>query len=269
MHPRVCLHQVGFLDESTSAFIGFCREIGVSEVTLVNPLSLGPTVLDEALAALAPGGVRVGTVVQPFARYPDLDRDAGEAATRFNAAIDAAAALGCGHVYTITGGRGALGWEAAAERFAALIAPCIDHAAARGVTISVETANLLNADMHIAHTLDDTIRLAELAGIGVTLDIGAIWAESDLARRFARALPRTRLVQLCDWVPGDRTSPCKAVIGDGMVPVEAIVASLLDLGYEGSFDLELVGARIVAEGHRSAFARAAENLSNLLVKLGA
>jgi sugar phosphate isomerase/epimerase len=269
MHSRVSLHQVGFLAESTAAFIGFCREIGVGEVTLANPLSLGPAVLDEALAALAPGGVRVGTVVQPFARYPNLERDEGEAAARLDAAIGAAAALGCRHVYTITGGRGALGWEAAAERFAALIAPCIDHASERGVAISVETANLFNADIHIAHTLDDTIRLAELAGIGVTLDIGAIWAESDLAGRFARALPRTRLVQLCDWVPGDRDSPCKAVIGDGMVPIERIVTDLLELGYEGALDLELVGTRIAAEGHRAAFARAAEALSDLLVKLGA
>ena len=269
MHPRVCLHQVGFLSESTAAFIAYCREIGVGEVTLANPLSLGPAVLDEALAALAPGGVRVGTVVQPFARYPDLEHDEGEAALRMMAAIDAAAALGCPHLYTITGGRGGLDWEAAAERFATLLAPCRDHATAKGVALSVETSNLLNADIHIAHTLDDTIALAELAGIGVTLDLGATWAESGLRTKFARALPRTRLVQLCDWVPGDRTTPCKAVVGDGMIPVERIVSDLLELGYTGSFDLELVGERIVAEGHRLAFARSAEALSNLLVRLGA
>ena len=269
MHPRVCLHQVGFLPEATPAFAQFCRDMGVRHMTLVNPQALGPLALAETQAALAGGGTAAHALVQPFARYPDLEADAGEAAERLGQAIEAAATLGAGHVYVITGGRGGLGWEAAAERFAALIAPCLPLAAARGVALSVETANLLNADMHIAHTLDDTIRLAEVAGIGVTLDVGAIWAESGLRAKFARALPLTRLVQLNDYVAGDRTTPCKAVPGDGMIPLEAIVADLLDLGYQGVFDLELTGERIAQEGHRSAFARAANWLSNLLTRLGA
>jgi len=77
------------------------------------------------------------------------------------------------------------------------------------------------------------------------------------------------LVQLCDYVPGDRTTPCKSVPGDGVIPLERIVGDLLELGYQGVFDLELVGQRIVAEGHRAAFKRGAEMLSELLVKLGA
>ena len=116
IHPRVCLHQVGFLAEPTPAFIAFCREIGVRHMTLANPLSLGPTALADTAGALAAGNTAVHTLVQPFARYPDLERDEGEAAERLNAAIDAAAALGAGHVYVITGGRGSLDWEAAAER---------------------------------------------------------------------------------------------------------------------------------------------------------
>lgn len=269
MHPKVSLNQVGFLSESTPAFIAFAREIGVANVVVANPLSLGPQVLDETLAALAPGGVRIACVMQPFARYPDLERDEGGAAEHMNRAIEAAAALGSPLIYIVSGGRGGLDWESAAARCAELIAPCVDHAKAHGVELLVETANLLNADIHIGHTLDDTIRLAEMAGIGLCLDIGAVWAESGLREKFARAVPDTRLVQLCDWVAGDRASPCKSVPGDGMVPLERIVGDLLDLGFDGVFDLELVGQRIVAEGHRSAFKRAAENLSGILVKLGA
>lgn len=269
MHPRVCLHQVGFLSESTAAFIAFCRAIGVGHMTLANPHMLGPTVLEEALAELADGGTRVATLTQPFARFPDLEKDQGGAQAALLPAISAATALGAGHVYVVSGPRGGLDWEAAADRFAALIAPCRDAALAAGIELTVETANLLNADIHIAHTLDDTIRLAEIAGIGVTIDLGACWFEGDLAHKFARAMPLTRLVQISDYVPGDRSTPCRAVPGDGCVPLERLIGQLLDLGYAGVFDIELTGPRITEEGHRQAFARAADYLSEILVRLGA
>jgi sugar phosphate isomerase/epimerase len=137
------------------------------------------------------------------------------------------------------------------------------------VALSVETANMLNADIHIAHTLDDTIRLAEIAQIGVTIDLGACWFEGNLADKFHRALPSTRLVQVSDYVLGDRITPHRAVPGDGAVPLERLCGQLLELGYTGVFDIELTGPRIDAEGHRAAFRRAAENLAEKLIWLGA
>lgn len=269
MHPRVCLHQVGFLSEPTSAFIAFCRQIGVGHMTLVNPHMLGPEVLDEALAELAKGGPRVETVNQPFARYPDIEHDTGEAAAKLNEAIEATAALGAPQLYIVTGGRGSLDWEQAAERLAELIAPCRDLARQRGIALLVENANSLNADLHIAHTLDDTVHLAQIMQIGVCIDLGACWFEGALREKFTRALPLTGLVQVSDYVLGDRVTPHRAVPGDGAVPLERQIGLLLELGYEGVFDLELVGPRIEAEGHRQAMKRAAENLSEMLVRLGA
>ncbi|MCJ2178311.1 sugar phosphate isomerase/epimerase family protein [Novosphingobium album (ex Hu et al. 2023)] len=269
MHPRVCLHQVGFLSEPTAAFVQFCREMGVQHMTLAQPDALDPSEIGELKAALTAGGTFPTNMTQPFARHPDLERDTGGAGLALNQAIDAAAALGTRHIYIVSGGRGTLDWEAAAVRLAELIAPCRAHAAGLGVTLSIETANLLNADIHFAHTLDDTIRAAEIAGLDVTIDLGACWFEGGLKEKFARAMPRTRLVQVSDYVPGDRSTPCRAVPGDGMVPLERLLGDLLEAGYEGVFDLELLGPRIAAEGHREAFARAAGNLSELLTKLGA
>lgn len=269
MDPRVCLHQVGFLAESTDAFIRFCGEIGVRHTTLALVPGTGPEAYDQARAALADSGVAAANWAHPFARFPDLEADSGEAAERLNATIDACAAIGCGHIYLVSGGRGSLDWEDAAEAMARLLTPCRDRAAAAGVQLSVETANLLNADIHIAHTLDDTIRLAEIAGIGITIDLGASWFEGDLRRKFARAMPATRLVQVSDYVLGDRSTPCRAVPGDGVVPLERQIGWLLEAGYDGVFDIELTGPRILKEGHRAAFARAAENLSDILAKVGA
>lgn len=122
---------------------------------------------------------------------------------------------------------------------------------------------------HMAHTLEDTITLADIAGIGVCIDIHPCWFEGGLRRRFNRAASILGLVQVSDYVLGDKAAPCRAVPGDGAIPLERILGDLLEEGYRGVFDLELLGPRIESEGARAATKRAAENLSGILAKLGA
>ena len=83
-----------------------------------------PGGVEEALRALAAGGPRVANVNHPFAVYPDLESDGGQATEKLIEAIDIAVTLGAAGVYLLTGGRGSLTWEQAADRFADLIAPC-------------------------------------------------------------------------------------------------------------------------------------------------
>jgi sugar phosphate isomerase/epimerase len=268
-HPRVSLHQVAFMGESTEDFIAHCRAIGAQHATLVTPKLFLEGETEAAIAELARGGVSATTVNHVFGIYPNLEADTGEAARQLKRAIDVTGAVGGKQIYLISGGRGSLSWEQAAERFAALIAPCREYADTKGVRLLVENASALNADMHMAHTLPDATRLAETAGIGVCMELHACWMEGNLDEHFARAIPITGLVQASDYILGDRCTPCRAVPGDGVIPLERIFRQLLDLGYEGLFDLELVGPRINEEGCYPASTRAAEYLSELLIRLGA
>jgi len=269
MHPRVCLHQVAFIQESTASFIHFCQSIGVRHTTLVTPLLMRPGESESAARAVASGASQVTVINHPFATTSDLGH-AGEAETaRLLEAIEIAAKLGARVIYLVSGGRGSLGWEAAAQRFAELVASCLAPARENGIRLLVETASSFNVDIHIAHTLGDTIRLAEMAGIGVCLDLHACWFEGDLKKTIARAMPITGLVQVSDYVSGDRSAPCRAVPGDGMIPLQQLLGDILEAGYEGVFDLELVGPRIEHEGPQAAARRAAEYLSELLTRLGA
>jgi sugar phosphate isomerase/epimerase len=269
IHPRISLHQVACMDRTTTAFVDHCRSLGVAQVTLVTPKLMQPGGLEEAQEALRASGVQCHTVNHPLAMGSSLDRIGAEETEGLLRAIDIAASLGAANIYMVSGGRGALLWDAAAERFAALVEPCLGPARHKGVRLLVETASHLNVDMHLAHTLDDTVRLAEIAGIGVCIELAACWFEADLSAKFRRALPNTGLVQVSDYVAGDRATPNRAVPGDGMVPLAWLIGDLLAAGYTGMFDLELVGPRIDAEGGLAATKRAAERLSELLVKLGA
>ena len=97
----------------------------------------------------------------------------------------------------------------------------------------------------------------------------ACWTEAGLRETIARAVPRCGLIQIADYVPGDRALPARAVPGDGAVPIRRMIEWALEAGYEGAFDIELMGPRIDAEGHLEAVRRAADRLDATLRELGA
>ncbi len=91
MHPRVSLHQVAFLNETTAAFLAHCRDIGVQQATLVSPALTRPGGIDEARAA----GVRIASINHPFAVHPDLEYDGARATGALDDVIEIAVSLGC------------------------------------------------------------------------------------------------------------------------------------------------------------------------------
>ena len=183
--------------------------------------------------------------------------------------IDAAAAVGASTVYLLTGGRGRLRWTQAAQRFCDMVGPCAERAHRAGVALAIENASSLYADLHLAHTLRDTITLAEMSGLDICIDVFHCWAEGDVEDLMQHALPRTRLIQLSDYVLGDRSLPGRAVPGDGTIPIEAFVSRALAGGYAHGFDLELIGPRIEAEGRLESARRACDVVGAMLDKLGA
>jgi len=265
VHPRISLHQVAFIADPTTVFLDFCCSIGVQHCTLAAPCMQ----TQQSRSSVKQSPVKVGCINHLFAVHPNLESDDGTAAKKLLDSIEIASELGAPAIYLLTGGRGTLSWDEGAMRFADLLAPCRDAARNAGIRLLVENSSALNADIHMAHTLPDATRLAQIAGIGICAELHACWTEADLHGNLARAMPLTALVQVSDYVLGDRSTPCRAVPGDGSIPLEAILRDVLDLGYSGLFDLELVGPRIAAEGAREACARAAHYLSDLLDKLGA
>ena len=65
-------------------------------------------------------------------------------------------------------------------------------------------------------------------------------------------------MQICDYKLGTFDMPNRCAIGDGDIPVERLMATVLDAGYEGPFDLEILGPRIEEEGYRAPIARSVE-----------
>jgi sugar phosphate isomerase/epimerase len=76
------------------------------------------------------------------------------------------------------------------------------------------------------------------------------------------------LVQIGDYRLGSFNIPNRCAIGDGDIPVERLMTLLLDAGYEGPLDLEILGPAIEEEGYRAPIARSVERASEMLYRLG-
>lgn len=254
MHGRVSVHSVTFLGTPVAEQHAIWRALGLTRLSLIDSQLAEPGLRQ----LIEQHGYSVDTVYHLFESGADLSR-----------VIENAAAVGARVVYMLTGGRGELAWEQAAERFCAAIAPCVDEARQAGVALAIENASALYADIHFTHTLRDTTTLAEMAGVGICIDLFHCWAEADLAGLVDRALPRTVQIQLSDYVLGDRALPARAVPGDGVIPIEPVIRQALDGGYAHGFDLELIGPRIEAEGRVEAARRSCDRVSAMLKRLGA
>lgn len=267
MHERLSVHNVTFYGATLDELRTHWRALGLKRLSVIDAQLLDPAfprlvreddyVLEAVCHVFASG------------RLASEESSARAARAALSRVIDAAAAADARCVYMLTGGRGELTWEQAAEQFCHTIEPCVRAAAQAGVALAIEAASSLYADIHIAHTLRDTITLAEMAGVGICLDLFHCWAEADLTGLLQAALPRTQLIQLSDYVLGDRALPARAVPGDGVIPIEAVVAQALAGGYAHGFDLELIGPRIDEEGRFAASERSCVVISAMLARLGA
>ncbi|UVO53592.1 sugar phosphate isomerase/epimerase [Sphingomonas sp. SUN039] len=190
--------------------------------------------------------------------------DVAAAHERLDRTIDIAIEIGARSIVLTTGGRGSCGWADATDRFAEAIAPCAAKSLTAGIALGVEPTSHLYADVSIAHRLSDTVQIARKADIAVVIDLFACWFDADIEAAIAEAAPLASLVQVSDYIYGDRGLPCRAVPGDGAVPLARLIPAIVDAGYGGYFDLEIIGPRLRAEGEEMGLRRAGDLIGALI-----
>lgn len=269
MHDRVSVNALCFGGPPLAEMEAIWRELAPRRVSFMTNQIFADGE-DAAAAIVEHGGYGVETFSHAFQMTPLSDNEADWAAARasLSRAIAFAARVKGRSIYMVTGGRGQRTFEQAAELFAAMVAPGAAEAKAAGVALLIETAPFVYGRNHIAHNLRDTVTLAEMAGIGVCIDIFSVWSEGGLKATIERAAPITHLVQASDYVFGDNSLPARAVPGDGDLPLRQICEWILGSGYRNGFDLELIGPRIQSEGPIKAVARAAAYMGDLIDSLG-
>jgi sugar phosphate isomerase/epimerase len=271
MHPRACVSAISTFGLSLPDDIAFWRahdieNVGVSVAKLE---AFGWNAGTKLVAAAVDDGLRVVDLIglAPF-HLADPSRWAAKR-DRLMRAVDAAAAVHAPVVVFTTGPFAPLTWDEAADALQAALEPVLREARARKVDFAIEHTNSLRADVGFVHTLRDAVDLATRLGTGVCMEVNACWAERGLDATIHEHVDRIRLVQVSDFEVGTIASSQRLVPGDGDIPLPRILGALVAAGYNGMFELELIGDAIAAEGYDAAVPRAIAALDRLLAEIGA
>jgi sugar phosphate isomerase/epimerase len=264
VHPRVCVSGISSWRWSLDQDLAFYAEAGIDTIGVALRKLDAEEDADGAVERLLASGLRIANLIGVGPFLLDRPQSWAEQQHRAIAAVDTASRLAAECLVLTTGPAGPLTWEDAASAFAEASAPVRERARRLGVAIAIEHTNSLRVDVSFVHTLRDVIDLARALDVGVCMEVNACWAERDLATTIASGIDRIQLVQVSDFRVGTLTTPNRLVPGDGDIPLARILGQVLDAGYGGVFDLELIGPAIEDEGYEAAITRSVEALAGLL-----
>ena len=165
-------------------------------------------------------------------------------------AIDEAAELGAPALCFVVGGlpQGSKDLVAARAQVVDLLRSLSDRAAACGVRMAIEPLHPMYAgDRSCINTLATALDICDAVGgaCGVMIDAYHVWWDPDLAVGLARAgVGRILGWQISDWlVPTTDFLNDRGMMGDGVIDLAALDATVLQAGWRGLVEVEIFSDR--------------------------
>ena len=266
-HPRLALHSLSTASWPLERDLDLYAGLGVRRAALfVDKLTAAGS--GRAVELVRAAGVEVSQVCCPGIPLADPARWPDER-SRLLEVLDLSVALGSRCLGTTTGAPGPLDWEQSAAALGEALGPVAEAAGARGVVLAIEQTLPPRVEIGFVHSLRDSVDVAARFGLGVIMESNYCFKERGLEHTVRSAGDRITRVQVSDLVPPSTVIPDRAVPGDGVIPLVELVRLMLAAGYEGPFELEMLGPRIEAEGYEAACRRGVAALSEVLTVAGA
>ena len=180
--------------------------------------------------------------------YRDSVEDAMEA-------LRTAAAIHTDTLVVYSGARAGHTHNHARRLIRSALTELIPLAAELGVTLAVEPMHPgCAAGCTFLTSLDDAVELLEAVGspqVKMVLDTYHLGQDPALIRQIPAIASQIALVQLGDakQPPDGEQNRCR--LGEGSIPLGEIIAALGDAGYDGYYDVELLGEEIEASDYES------------------
>lgn len=266
IHPRLSINTISTLHWPLEEDLALLARLGARRFGF--PLLKIEDDLGSGVEAIRDTGLEVACVAASTAEASLLEPADALAALR--PAIDVAHELESPLCYFTTGRTPErMTTDDACAALVAALPRAVAYARERGVTLAIENNSVTNRSIGFVHTLPDAFHLAEETGVPICLELQNCWYERDLSRLFGENVSRLALVQVSDFRVGEALKMNRRVPGDGSMPLAWMIEQLLAAGYEGLFDIEVIGPAIDAEGPEAALRRSIDWLSEQLIEMGA
>lgn len=265
-HPRLSVDAMCTFPWSFDQDLALWADMGVRHAGLLTP-KLGDDP-DARMEQLTAAGIRASTLItEAFDLAEPGTWESTQAKHR--AAIDLMARHGGHSIYFTPGRTTGAAWGEDLNRLAEALGPTIAHSRQAGVLAAIEPS--LRTSVSFVNTLRDAIDVSERTGISLVADFGNMWMERDFREVLARAMPHIALMQIGDVIIGSSGRPApggRSHIGEGELPLMRMMNDVLDAGYTGVFDLEVVAADFSKGGDEATIRRGIDAASGLLTELG-
>jgi sugar phosphate isomerase/epimerase len=181
-------------------------------------------------------------------------------------AIRLAEVLSAGCLIIHSGARGVHTHKHARRLFTHALDKLLPLAEERGVTLAVEPMHAhCGADFTFINCLDETQELIadrDSPALKIALDTYHWGHHPQLVERIPLLTPHLALVQLGDGRQPPSGEPNRVPLGDGALPLRDIVSTLAASGYEGWYEVELMGEEIEAADYQEILARSRRSFSD-------
>lgn len=160
-------------------------------------------------------------------------------------AVQTAAALKAPCLTVCSGARAGHTFNHANRLLRDALAELVPRAEEHGVTLAIEPMHPgCAADCTFLTSLDETLQLLDAVDspyVKMVLDVYHLGHDPALVARIPEIGPRIALVQLGDARRPPRGEQNRCRLGEGKLPLPQIIAALKTAGYDGYYDIELLG----------------------------
>ena len=174
-------------------------------------------------------------------------------------AIGSAEKLKAGCLIIHSGARGVHTHNHARRLFRQALDKLLPLAEERGVMLALEPMQgACGGEFTFVNCLDDALDLVATCNspaLRIALDTYHWGHQPQLLERLPQLAPRLALVQLGDARVPPRGETNRCQLGEGAIPLREIVHRLAAAGYDGFYEVELMGEEIEAADYREVLAR--------------
>ena len=135
-----------------------------------------------------------------------------------------------------------------------------------GVVLALEHNHALRVDLGFVHTLHDALDLTDRVDspwFAICCELNNAWIERFLYDDIRARVGRIGLVQVSDFLEGTLSTPERAPLGDGIIPLESILRAFEAARYPGYYEIELIGREIERLGYEESLRRSLAFLERL------
>ena len=224
---------------------------------------------EEGVDLLAESGLQVTNLLWAGGFTGSDGRSLEDAIDDASHAIRLAGAMDAGCLVIYSGGRNNHTFRHAERLLRMALDRLLGLAEAADVTLAIEPMHpACAAEWTFLTDLESTIALVDSyqnEHLKIVFDAYHFGHDRSVLANLGEIVPYTALVQLGDRLTAHNIDHDRCQLGQGIVPLPEVLSGLLDAGYEGNFDVELVGQDIEPSGYQSLLAASRRAFEELLM----